>query len=119
MKSTFDPKRISTKALHAADVPAPQREWLPNVNGSEDWTLINFANSFDGYEFLGDEPLGQLCNDVKKIFAGNPNVLETFNVTGLRMLPFFEQRRAKWGDLTLVDDFTNEVLKAISRRLTK
>jgi len=35
------------------------------------------------------------------------------------MLLFFEQLRAKWGDLTLVDDFTNEVLKAISRRLTK
>jgi len=55
VKSDFNPKRISTANIRAADVPAPQREWLPSVNGSEDWTLIDFANAFDGYEFLGDE----------------------------------------------------------------
>lgn len=99
-------------------MPQPQSAWIPSdARGDNDWTFINFALSFDGYEFLGDEILGEFCNMVKAAYERNPKVLDVFNTTGLRALLFFEQRRAKWNDQVRVDDYTNEIVKHIRLRL--
>ena len=117
--SDFTIKRIETRALRAADIPLRQREWLPHDGDGDDWKVIKFALSFDGYELLEFNDLMELCDLVKDIFARAPAVLKTFNTSGLRMLLFFEQRRARATDVSLVDDYTNHLLDAIRGRLSR
>ena len=116
-RESFDPKIVHTSDLRSSDVPVPQREWLPSEGDRDDWSSINFALSFDGYAFLGDDA-GQFCNAVHDAYERTPAVLEMFNTTGLRMLLFFEQRRAKWNEEVYVDDYPNAIVRRIAERLT-
>lgn len=115
-KNNLEIRPIRTRDLRSSDVPAPQREWLPTFLGRDDWSFINFALSFDGYSVLGDDA-GEVCNMVRAIFERRPNVLDMFNTTGLRILLFFEQRRAKWNDENQVDDYSNTLVRMIRSRL--
>jgi hypothetical protein len=118
LDNDFKPKKLATKNLRLTHVPrrTPQ-EWLTSTRMGDDWSFINFANSFDGYEFLDDE-LGTLANAVANIYGSKPNVLDAFNLRGLRALLFFEQRRAKWAEQNRVSDYTKALVKMIRRRLT-
>ena len=114
-RESFDPKIVETSNLRPSDVPAPQREWLPSKGDRDDWTFINFALSFDGYGFLGDDA-GQFCNAVRDSYDRSPVIVKMFNTTGLRMLLFFEQRRAKWNEDAYVDDYANAIVRCIAER---
>lgn len=82
---------------------------------------MDFALSFDGYNFFGeggeDGGLGDFCNHVAEAYANHPSVLKAFNTTGLRMLLFFEQRRARWTEEPTLNAFTKAIIEAIRERL--
>ena len=111
-------RRIATENLRAGDVPECSYEWLPSIQGREDWSLINFALSFDGYENFDIEDLGDVCNAVRQTYNRNSKILKSFNTAGLRMLLFFEQRRDRWLDENRVSDYVRDLLELIRKRLT-
>jgi hypothetical protein len=118
--TNFEPKRIETKVLRLSLVPDTPRVWLPlDSSGQEDWAFVNFANSFDGYEFLGgtESVNGEFADAVIKVYERAPQILTVFNLKGLRALLFFAQRRAKWHDEVEVSRFAREVVEAIRKRL--
>jgi hypothetical protein len=110
--------QVPARSLTAADVSRIETDWSPRTDkaGTEDRSLIDFALSFDGYEFLGND-LGQLCNVVKQIYERQPRILDAFSIAGLRALLFFEQRRARWHVDNHVDDFTNALVRLIRERV--
>lgn len=101
---------IPTTKLRRTDVPPIATLW------NED--LMRFALSFNGYKVLGED-LPSFCNAVKNEYERHPKVLETFNVRGLRILLFYEQRRAKWLDQGDVDQYTSAIVALLRQRLPK
>jgi hypothetical protein len=105
-----DIERIPTKALRRGDLPPTPDVW--------DEPLVRFALSYDGYKIVGDD-LGSACNLVKQMHGTHPRLLDAFSVNGLRMLLFYEQRRARWLDATEVDDYSKAVMERLRKRLPK
>ncbi len=116
----FDDTKIPTKNLRKSDVPRPSGEWISVRDGVEDWSLVNFALSFDGYEFMQsgpDEAYFELTSAISKVFETSPQVLKCFNTTGPRCLLFMEQRKAKWAETNRTSPYVIALLDAIRARL--
>lgn len=102
-------------------MPPPASEWITSGDGVEDWALINFALSFDGYAFMQGGPGGEysvLTSAVEQAFETRPQVLECFNTTGLRCLLFMEQRKAKWEETDRITPYVAAILETIRTRLS-
>ena len=101
---------IATKELTRERMPATPQDW----GGA----FAVFALSCDGYKVLGDD-LASFCNSVKALYEKHRKVLEAFGVDGLRMLLFYEQRRAHWYNDSVIDDYTKAIAAQLRRRLPK
>ncbi|HEY1976374.1 MAG TPA: hypothetical protein VGG89_07515 [Candidatus Baltobacteraceae bacterium] len=103
-------ERIPSRGLKRDDVPSTPEHW--------DEPFVRFALSFDGYKVLGDE-LASACNLVKELFAKHRKTLDVSSTDGLRMLLFYEQRRARWLDVPEVDDYSKAIADRLRKRLPK
>jgi hypothetical protein len=104
------PVTIATTKLKSKDVPADTDVW--------DEGLTRFALSFNGYRVLGED-LPNFCNAVKSSYELNPEWLRTFSIKGLRLLLFYEQRRARWMDDGTVDEYTAAIIALLRKQLPR
>lgn len=113
--------KIATRDLKASDVPPLADTWFVETPNGEDSRLIEFALSFDGYEFFGpaasdDTQLYQICFPIEEAYCNHPNILKAFNTTGLRLLLFFQQRRER--EQIRMSDYAKVLIEAIRARLS-
>jgi hypothetical protein len=111
--------KIPTAQLCLSDVPANAGRWVESRAGPLfSGTLVGFALSFNGYEFLGLEVLS-FAGETRRIYELAPQVLECFATTGLRALLFVEQRRwAKDDDSEIeTSPYVRDIVRHIRGRL--
>jgi hypothetical protein len=81
-------RQIPNTELHKRDAPAVTAPW-PEIE--------QFALSLNGYKEIGDEPCGQLANEVLETWSQDGAIPHELTLTELRACLFFEQRRYHFG----------------------
>ncbi len=117
-------RRIETRNLRLSDLPRDGTRWCNSRRTAELGNLMEFALTFDGYEYLGLDTLYRLLGAVRESFErptnGEPQaILTCFALSGLRALLFAEQRMFGKDDYSRIEtsDFTQAILAAIATRL--
>ena len=78
-------RQIANADLRAEDVPTADAPWDK---------IFYFALSFDGYSLFGGfGPCAELANDTAERYRADSSLLESLDLTRLRVCLFFEQRR--------------------------
>jgi hypothetical protein len=113
-------KQIATRDLKVSDIPDYAGNWINRSSDREDLSCIDFALSFNGDAFTRADwgRYIDLATNIKSLHEVSPEVLKCFGTTGLRLLLYMEQRRAKWGEATEISPYVRSIVGALRKRLT-